>query len=136
MKRVIKFIGQALLFLWQLPQHIIGLAIYLVYAFGWRREFVMYKEHPVFIFPKIAGGVSLGWFVFIGKFEPPGGWDTVRHELGHSLQSLILGPFYLLVIGLPSLIHSWLYGLKKGQKRDYYAFYTERWADKLGGVER
>ena len=47
---------------------------------------------------------------------------------------MILGPLYLLVIGLPSFIHAATWKDRPG--RDYYAFYTERWADRLGGVTR
>ena len=64
--------------------------------------------------------------------------DVVKHEaLGHGTQSRILGPFYLPVIGLPSIIWAWLYGAVIPYTRNgYYRFYTEKWADKLGGVVR
>lgn len=57
------------------------------------------------------------------------------HEYGHTVQSLILGPLYLLVIGLPSVI--WLRTPRLSRRRrdagsSYYAFYTERWANHLG----
>ena len=62
---------------------------------------------------------------------------TVRHEHGHQIQSKILGPLYLLVIGIPSLIWAWLYGpVIKYTRNGYYRFYTEKWADKLGEVKR
>ena len=57
------------------------------------------------------------------------------HEYGHTIQSLMLGPLYLVVIGLPSAL--WLntpsFVRKRRQGRtSYYAFYTERWANRLG----
>ena len=58
----------------------------------------------------------------------------VRHEYGHCRQSRILGPFYLLVIGLPSLL--WALWWTPGRSVGYYSFYTERLADRLGGVKR
>ena len=30
--------------------------------------------------------------------------QTAVHEYGHTVQSMILGPFYLLAVGLPSII--------------------------------
>jgi hypothetical protein len=67
---------------------------------------------------------------------------TVRHELGHSLQSRYLGPLYLFVVGIPSI-----YGnlVNRGKHRNwtasekalwYYNRFPENWADKLGGVKR
>ena len=57
------------------------------------------------------------------------------HEYGHTIQSLMLGPLYLVVIGLPSAL--WLNTPSFARKRrrehaSYYAFYTERWANRLG----
>ena len=57
------------------------------------------------------------------------------HEYGHTVQSLILGPLYLLVIGLPSLV--WMKTARLGRWRrrsriSYYSLYTERWANWLG----
>ena len=61
---------------------------------------------------------------------------TVRHELGHCKQSQILGWFYLLVIGLPSVLHAWLYRRDPSDPDGYYRFYTEAWADRLAGIKR
>ncbi len=48
-------------------------------------------------------------------------WD---HEYGHTWQSRILGPFYVFVIALPSLLSaSGVFGNTHGD------FYTEKWAD-------
>ncbi len=56
-------------------------------------------------------------------------WQLPQNLLG------LLGPLYLLVIGLPSLLWAALHE-KVAPGRSYYWFYTERWADRLGGVER
>ena len=63
----------------------------------------------------------------------------LRHEYGHSIQSMILGPAYLPVVGIPSILwcrvpslgRSWRSG-----KRSYYSFFTERSADRFGGNKR
>lgn len=46
-----------------------------------------------------------------------------KHEYGHTWQNRVLGPLYLLVIALPSLISAGL------QPSNHHNFYTERWAD-------
>ena len=82
-------------------------------------------------------GISLGMFIF----TPVSGddWDgaMVWHEYGHTFQSLLLGPLYLPVIGLPSLV--WCGCFRKYRRRKgvpYSDFYTERWADRLGERRR
>ena len=80
----------------------------------------------------MKGAVSLGYFIIC--FSPPDE-KTCRHEYGHCIQSLILGVFYIFVIGIPSLI--WAGCFEKYRKKhniEYYSFYTEKWANKLGGV--
>ena len=63
----------------------------------------------------------------------------LRHEYGHSIQSLVLGPLYLFVVGLPSILWCRVPALGKSWRsgrRSYYSFITERSADRLGGNER
>ncbi len=57
------------------------------------------------------------------------------HEYGHTIQSLILGPFYLIIIGIPSTLWGFLPSLNKKRKNEglsYFSFYTEKWANYLG----
>lgn len=120
-----------LLWIWQLPQNLLGLLLSL--ALKGRTNVVIHfggvKYHIIGGFP---GGLSLGHYIFLrcGYMENPDSW---KHEYGHSRQSAILGALYLPIIGLPSLLWAALYRPEKGS---YYGFYTERWADKLGKVNR
>ena len=97
-----------------------------------------YKEAKIYYW-KWPGGMSLSNNIFV-PFE----WyneteyqkNYVKHEYGHTVQSKILGPLYLFVIGLPSLLWAWLGdNYRKKNKVSYYAFYTEKWANKLGGAK-
>ena len=89
--------------------------------------------------------VSLGMFVFITadpffapKYEGQFTKEELSsrllvHEYGHTIQSLILGPLYLIVIGIPSSLWGFLGGSKrKNQQIPYCAFFTESWANRLG----
>lgn len=119
-----------LLYIWQLPQNIVGLVLRLIFTGE-----VKHKVAGIDFWycPKFPGGISLGSTMMIGsKYDL-----TVRHEYGHQIQSKILGPLYLLMIGLPSIIWAGLYGpVIKETPNGYFKFYTEKWADKLGGVQR
>lgn len=82
------------------------------------------------------GSLSLGEFRFVyGYYSDDIFAKVAKHEYGHTIQSYILGWFYLLVIGLPSLIWANCFG-KYRQKKNipYYSFYTEKWANKLIGI--
>lgn len=83
-----------------------------------------------------GGSVSLGSYVFLCEAHERDE-RVLKHEKGHTKQSYMLGWLYLLVIGLPSVIWCNCFGwYRKKHGVSYYAFYTEKWADKLGGVER
>ena len=54
-------------------------------------------------------------------------------EYGHTIQSLILGPLYLILIGIPSTLWGFLMAKKRKEKQiPYGAFITEKWANSLG----
>ena len=117
-------------FIHELPQSLLGLLLRQIYK-GNDSE---YNDVIVRRSLKMQGGISLGRYIIVSQFARE---ETVRHEYGHCLQSRRLGWLYLLVIGLPSIVWAGLYGrLVKRTKNGYYRWYTERWADRLGGVER
>ena len=133
MNRALYWFAAVLLQVWQLPQNLLGLVVGL-FLKGKRRLSGLPGIPPSIRFvgaQNMWGGISLGNFVYL---RPPVYEKMVRHEYGHCLQSRLLGPFYLLVIGLPSLL--WALWWHPGRPVGYYTFYTERWADRLGGVER
>lgn len=119
--------------IWQLPQNLLG---------------VLYKEltkaeicyHiPVnlgtcytFYNNIYTGSVSLGNYIFLSKYAQSDSFIQ-NHEVGHHKQSLLLGPLYLLVIGISSIIWAILYNVfpSINSKYNYYDFYTEKWANKL-----
>ena len=85
-----------------------------------------------------SDGISLGLFAFV----PERGNEILndhlkRHEYGHCLQSMMLGPLYLPLIGLPSMCWNITPALQRYRRRNavaYESFYTESWANRLGGT--
>lgn len=122
--------------IWQLPQNICGIV--------WRNikkenlitevgnsmsESVNAKVYLM----RARGGVTLGKYIFISQAYQDQG-EVIKHECGHVKQSKILGPLYLIIIGIPSILHATLngcIGCCEKHKEGYYHFYTEKWANKL-----
>ena len=136
MKKVIDI----LLYAWQLPQNLLGLLLLAIYGRvtpidfrgdGWRHRL---PSSMIYFIEGFHGGISLGRYVLMSGYYATA-YDVLAHERGHSIQSMILGPLYLPVIGLPSLLWAAWYR-RTDRDVSYYRFYTERWADYLGGVDR
>lgn len=123
-------IKKILLYIWCLPQNLLGL-LFLLFIKGEEKHKL--GDISFYYSRTFPGGISLGRYIILGYKNE----KSVRHEYGHCLQSRILGPLYLLVVGLPSIIWAGLYGwVIPYTTNRYYKFYTERWADKLGKVKR
>jgi hypothetical protein len=129
--RLLRPVVSIVLYLWQLPQNLLGLL--LVEALTPERT-VDYKDVLVHYAAGMKGGISLGRHIVLAKHFQNYNGKTEAHEYGHTRQSLMLGPLYLLVVGLPSLIWACWWNEKRGVS--YYKFFTEKWADILGGVTR
>ena len=57
------------------------------------------------------------------------------HEYGHTIQSLVLGPLYFVVIGFPSILWCNLPPVCRYRKKNnvsYYTLYCEGWANLWG----
>ena len=126
-----KSIIEILLYIWQIPQNLAGLILVLVL-----QPETCFQTQGVRLYyaSSMRGGISLGQYIIINDKYMDYKGDTEMHEIGHHVQSLYLGPLYLFVIGIPSLL--WAAWWNSGRGMSYYSFYTERWADRLGGVER
>lgn len=140
---------------WGLPQTLAGAGLYLKHR---RDPHFNYKGAKVTAWHKTSG-ISLGRYIFVPEKK---GWSTVQtakapaearpeakrsigedsvsrflleHEYGHTIQSLILGPLYLLLVGAPSILWNRLpYFERRRRKtgRSYYSAVFERTANALG----
>lgn len=130
----------ALLWAWQLPQNLLGLVLFWWYRRDTAYGEGMFRGVRVLYSERMRGGLSLGGYVIVpfGLFHnalAAESIDTIAHEWGHTRQSLLLGWLYLPLVGFQSLAHVALHRGVCG-KADYHHFWTERWADRLGGVNR
>nr|UVN02881.1 MAG: protein of unknown function DUF4157 [Bacteriophage sp.] len=131
MKLIMKYIRNLILFIWQLPQHLLAI-LYIGYLVMMCKDLgVDSRYKQAIVIPCVMrGAVTLGCYVFVGLNSEYR--KTVKHELGHTIQSKILGPLYLIVIGIPSITYCGLRRIFPSlRKKNYYDFYTEKLANYL-----
>lgn len=119
-----KFLFYLIQWTYGIIQNLLGLIVFL---------FFIFKKHHIYRCSVITvwnfkNSLSLGMFIFSNDIN---NLYIIKHEYGHSIQSLILGPFWLLIIGIPSILWCSLFSLRIIKNIDYYSFYSERWANKL-----
>lgn len=148
MKKFFKGLLNVILWIWQLPQHI-G-ALFAIFFSGAKKTTLELDGEKFTIYVAksfMNSGVSLGNYIILDDVYT--GYRqstlykklTIKHEMGHSVQSKILGPLYLIVIGLFSaggnIWDRMFYVGKKDQvtrEKWYYNLPWEKWADKLSGA--
>lgn len=130
-------IKETVLWVWQLPQNLLGLFLLLIY----RKEKVYYKLNgrTFYFTTEMPSGISLGNYIIMNRKDTENG---MKHEYGHSIDSRKFGPLYLLIIGIPSALgnlydrifhRKWKYSKSC---RWYYNQWWEKRADKNGRVDR
>ena len=131
MKLIMNYIRNLILFIWQLPQHLLAI-LYIGYLVMMCKDLgVDSRYKQAIVIPCVMrGAVTLGCYVFVGLNSEYR--KTVKHELGHTIQSKILGPLYLIVIGIPSITYCGLRRIFSSlRKKNYYNFFSEKSADYL-----
>ena len=127
---------------WGILQSLLGLIVFLLHC---RRPHFTYHGAVVTRWPR-PSSVSLGMFIFLtdapyfaeklkdsySKEELSG--RLLVHEYGHTVQSLLLGPLYLPLMGIPSTLWGFLPAAQRKRKAgvSYFSFFTEKWANRLG----
>ena len=78
-------------------------------------------------------GLSLGLFIFTPREDIPDSQNIRVHEYGHCIQSIVLGPLFLIP-GLMSLAWGRRYGKlrKENPQLRYTSHFVESWASKWG----
>ena len=125
MKKILNWIIQILLIIWQLPQIIVAL---FMLPFLGDKKLIKYDNYCwAYECEKMSGAISLGCFIFLSRYSAKRE-TTIAHEYGHVKQSHILSWCYL-ILGMCSLMNAWLRFTEC-----YYDYWTESWANKLAGL--
>lgn len=126
MKRLLYWILQ---WTWGFPQSIVGFILFLLYL-----KCPHYEFHGAIVTEwDSPNSVGLGMFIMLAK-DHPQKVPLRAHEYGHTVQSLILGPLFFLLVGFPSFAWAglrWAADYRRKHKVSYYAVYPENWANRL-----
>ncbi len=104
--------------------------------------FSSYKGTPVLrLRSKLVTSWAIAGTIFLNKennenLTPSRQAELLNHEYGHILQEKILGPAYMAVIAIPSVIYNYTSRGNPVLNSNYYNMPWEYCADVLGGVER
>jgi hypothetical protein len=128
----VKRIVRRLIFPWELPQVILGI-LFLIVLKKKTIGLQYYEAANVYFVKGFPGGISLAFFIFLNSDEQ-GSTRAVKHEYGHTRQSLFLGWLYLIVVGFPSIIRAAIWNNSNLDSERYYRGFPENWADRLGRV--
>lgn len=128
---------------WGILQTLLGFLHFLIYI-----KCKHYFYHGAIVTEwNNRSSVSLGMFVFVTaepyfyeKLKDEYSMEELSkrllvHEYGHTIQSLLLGPLYLIVIGIPSTLWGFLPYYNNRRKKEglsYFSCYTESWANAWG----
>lgn len=127
-----RFLFYFVQFTWGLPVNLISGIIYLILKNKFRTE--RFENAFITYIPGNWGGLSLGLFIFIADGREKEWTDNTRiHEYGHTIQCLLLGPLYWIVVALPSAVWcNFFAGYRKRNNVSYYKLYCESWANAWG----
>jgi hypothetical protein len=118
---------------WELPQILSALILYAIMK---KRiiQAIDYKDSKIFFVRDFPGGISLSFIIFLNDIDL-NNLRAIKHEYGHTIQSLFLGWFYLFIVGVPSIIRSSIWNHYKLEEKKYYECFPENWADSLGNIK-
>jgi hypothetical protein len=128
-KNLLEWIAYILLFIWQILQNIVGLIMWAYFKICGDVEVIIKNKYSkVYRSEFMSGGISLGCFAFVSNYSSKRK-EIVMHEQGHMWDSKVMGPLYLFIVGIPSILNA-AFNFTKC----YYDWFPERWANRHAGL--
>ena len=118
-------------FTWGSTVNLAGLLVFLCCRKRSRSK--MFRSAIVTYLPGNRGGLSLGIFIFLSVRDTQEDNRLCAHEYGHTIQCLLLGPLYWVVVAIPSVVwYHFFAGYRRKHGIPYDALFCERWATAWG----
>jgi len=122
-------------FTWGILQNVLGALILLVLTIINPLRNHFYYHGAIVTEWRFDFSCGCGMFIFYGHKDAKDSKEVLVHEYGHTLQSIVLGPLFMFVIAIPSMLWAFIpYFVKLRKRRNikYVDFYCEKWANKWG----
>ncbi|MBQ3280978.1 MAG: hypothetical protein IJH41_01085 [Eubacterium sp.] len=116
---------------WGIGATLIGAIVFMIYA---DCPHDMYRCAVDTRWKRRGSGLGLGLFIFTPDDDSEYTRELRVHEYGHSIQSIILGPF-MLIVGIVSVTWNMLPYFRRRRsilRIPYTSCFVERWASMLG----
>lgn len=122
---------------WGIVQNVLAASLFVGLCSVKRDRNVFFYHGAIVIRWNHPYSMGLGMFIFLGIHSNSQKYNdmVLVHEYGHTIQSCILGPLFLLVISIPSLLWAsipYFDSFRSSKKVRYTDFYPEHWASYLG----
>ncbi len=137
LKRIIFYV---LSFTWGALTSVPGLMVILV-SLPFKKVY-SYHGRLYAVWGEDWGGLGLGCFFICSE----GSSEHLKaHESGHGLQNILMGPFFLLLVGIPSIIRYWYRELryyKRGELPStaydniWFEEQATKWGNKLVSTDK
>ena len=133
---ILNIIVNILLFPWLLTQWVPGLICLAIFH---KCEIYTHEKAHLKVIKVDKGNFngnacfSLGPIIFVTSDCD---LNTINHEVGHSVQSLIFGPLFHFIISIPSIIRYFIRHKNNLSYEWYLSGWPESSAEKLGHVDR
>lgn len=134
--KYLSYLVNFLLCIWQITQIITGVIFLAIF-----HNYEIYHNEDAHIKVikvnkgHLLGGAcfSSGPFIFV---TPNCDDNTIRHETGHSVQSMLFGPLFHILVSIPSVVRFWIRRIKNKSDEWYLSQWPESSAEKLGHTKR
>lgn len=122
---------------WGICQNAFGILLFLILTIINPKRKRKYYHGAIMSYWKFPFSMGLGMFIFFGHSNKNETYqsEVLVHEFGHTIQSCILGPLFMFVIGIPSFLWAFIpcfVKMRKEGKYSYLEFYPEKWANYEG----
>jgi len=122
-------------FTWGIAQNLLGIFILLILTIKNPKRKHSFYHGALVTEWKLSFSCGCGMFIFYGHAGSNVADVVLVHEYGHTLQSIVLGPLFMFIIAIPSMLWAFIPAcvkLRKEKNIKYVSFYPESWANQWG----
>jgi len=128
----VRVVMYSLQWTWGIIQNLLGLLLMLCIRKKALRPFhgAVVVEYHDQAFTKRFGTFALGMFIFYKNTDQNVKQNILTHEYGHTIQSMIYGPFFIPIVGFCSIRWALSYSKNREKYNALNIFYADKYPEK------